>query len=155
MAKAISQVRPEVIVPRAADPAVLVDLHSDLRLSLHRLVAETGVELAETYAVTAVATGCVDLAPVGVSAEESPQGHGLSVRVDGRGRMRLSKGLVHRLAVRVGEKVLVSVSPHSGEVRLLNLSTLADAVEAHLRQLGVEVPSGDATGGRRGEGSVV
>lgn len=67
----ISTVRPEVVAPAAADPAVLVHNHSDLRLSLAQLASETDTELAARYVVTRLATGCVDLAPEPPASDEA------------------------------------------------------------------------------------
>ena len=135
-AKKISRVHPEVVVPAAADPAVLVHLHSDLRLSLAQLASETGTKLAARYVVTRLATGCLDLAPEPSAsdeeaAEDVPRTF-LTCRVDARSRLSLTPGLIHRLAVSVGEKLLVTLSPDTTHLRVLNLGTLADAVEACL-----------------------
>ena len=136
-AKSISTVRPEVVVPAAADPAVLVHLHSDLRLSLAQLASETDTELAARYVVTRLATGCLDLAPEPPSSDEEAS-HGdesrtfLTCRVDARSRLSLTPGLIHRLAVNVGEKLLITLSPESKHLRVLNLGALADAIEACL-----------------------
>lgn len=135
-AKSISTVRPEVVVPAAADPAVLVHLHSDLRLSLAQLASETGTELAARYVVTRLATGCLDLAPEPPASDEDgvedrPTTF-LTCRVDARSRLSLTPGLIHRLAVNVGEKLLITLSPESKHLRVLNLGALADAVEACL-----------------------
>lgn len=54
----------------------------------------------------------------------------LTLRIDGRKRLVLTRGIVHRLAAVVGDKLLVTLVPSSGSLRLLNLATLADAVEA-------------------------
>lgn len=135
-AKSISTVRPEVVVPAAADPAVLVHLHSDLRLSLAQLASETNTALADRYVVTRLATGCVDLVPEGRTAEDSetqdPPTTFLTCRIDARSRLSLTPGLIHRLAVTVGEKLLITLSPESKHLRVLNLGALADAVEACL-----------------------
>lgn len=134
VAKAISRMQPEVIVPRAADPAVLVDLHCDLRLSLQRLATETGTVLAERYSVAALTTGCIELVPTVelVRDEAFDSTGGLELRVDPRNRLRLTQGIAHRLAVEVGQKVLVTLELGTGSLRLLNLATLADAFEAQL-----------------------
>jgi len=122
-----------VIAPRVADPAVLVDVHTDLRLSLRRLVGETGVELAARYTITMLATGCIDLAPT-LQVDATAGGSRVEVRVDDRDRLCLTKGLVSRLAVPVGNKVLASITPDTGEIRLLNLATCADAINRVLNE---------------------
>ncbi len=133
VAKAISRMQPEVVVPRAADPAALVDLHRDLRLSLQRLATETGSVLAERYTVAALATGCIELVPTAeLDRDDVESTVGLELRVDPRNRLRLTKGIAHRLAVEIGHKVLVTLEPGTGSLRLLNLATLADAFEAQI-----------------------
>jgi hypothetical protein len=131
VAKTISKVSPEVIVPAAADPAVLIRLTSDLRLSLGQLAAETKTTLRSSYVVTRLATGYLDLAPLGDDCppEDQPPGF-LHCRVDGRRRLALNPGLLHRLAARVGDKVLVTLTPDTEELRVMNLATVADAFEA-------------------------
>jgi len=133
VAKTISRMQPQVVVSRAADPAVLVDLHRDRRLSLQRLATENSVELAERYTVVALATGCIELAPT--PTEPEPDGEfetsaGIELRVDPRNRLRLTEGIANRLAVEPGGKVLVTLEPETGALRLVNLATLADAFEA-------------------------
>lgn len=137
-AKTISAVRPEVVVPAAADPAVLVHVHSDLRLSLAQLSSETDTTLAPHYVVTRLATGCVDLAPQDPDeaddtdeVRDTPAGF-LTLRTDDRRRLVITRGILHRLAAEVGDKLLVTLDPGMGGLRLLNLATLADAVEACL-----------------------
>lgn len=136
VAKTISRLVPQVVAPAAADPAVLVDVHSDLRLSLARLASENQVTLAERYVVTRLATGCIDLAPdldSGPAAEPEGPAHAFGVlSVDRRSRLRLTRALLGRLAVPVGSKVLVTFQPEGQTLRLLNLATLADAVDAQL-----------------------
>ena len=146
-AKRICSVRPEAIARRVADPAVLVDVHPDRRVSLRRLVGETGVELAESYTVTLLATGCVDLAPT-AEIDASGRGSRIEVRVDGRDRLCLTKGLVHRLAVPAGGKLLVSLAAPGGSLRLLDLATCADAVDQVLTSSEVGTVA-DAEGERR------
>ena len=138
-AKTISVVRPEVVVPAAADPAVLVHVHGDLRLSLAQLSSETDTTLAARYVVIRLATGCVDLAPqdpVTTNDEGDQPGEDapafLTLRTDDRKRLVITRGILHRLAISVGEKLLVTLDPASGGLRLLNLATLADAVESCL-----------------------
>lgn len=142
-AKSISTVSPEVVVPAAADPAVLVHVHSDLRLSLAQLASETGTGLAARYVVTRLATGCLDLAPEPPASDENASQDVpttfLTCRVDARSRLSLTPGLINRLAVSVGDKLLVTISPESKHLRVLNLGTLADAVEACLAAAGEEV----------------
>lgn len=153
-AKTISKVCPEVVVPAAADPAVLVHVHGDLRLSLTQLASETDTTLAPQYVVTRLATGCVDLAPydpatyddtdsapdMADSFDDGPAGF-LMLRTDARSRLALTRGILHRLAVPVGAKVLVTLAPRTGTLRLLNLGTLADAVETCL----TDTPATDTT----------
>lgn len=136
VAKTISTLAPQIVAPAAADPAVLVDVHSDLRLSLARLASENQVTLAERYLVTRLATGCIDLAP-DLDTESTGEVDGPShefgvLSVDRRSRLRLTRALLGRLAVPVGSKVLVTFQPDGETLRLLNLATLADAVESQL-----------------------
>lgn len=98
--------------------------------------------------VTRLATGCVDLVPHTPDAaaagetdercEDVPAF--LSLRTDDRRRLVITRGILHRLAAKVGDKLLVTLEPGSCGLRLLNLATLADAVEACLAGSG-EVPS--------------
>ena len=110
-AKKISQVDPAIRASAAANPAVLVDLHSDQRLSLARLAKDTGMRLSSTWVVTALATGFIELAPQEVTGEPalgSGSSREITVRVDPRSRLRLTEALVFRLGVPVGGKALVT-----------------------------------------------
>lgn len=96
-------------MPSAADPAVLVHLPSDLRVSLTQLAAETNTTLAPSYVVSRLATGCVDLEPY--EPDDSAPGDGaagdgfdgtaktpakfLTMRVDARGRLVSHPGASH------------------------------------------------------------
>jgi hypothetical protein len=124
-AKAISRVDPSVIAPIAVDPMVLVSLHDDRRLSLAALATSHGVPLAQSWAVTRVATGYLELAPAAADDEGLP-----AVALDGRHRLRLDAGLTHRLAVPTAGQVLVTAAPDGSALRLLNPGTFADLIEA-------------------------
>ena len=63
-----------MVVPAAADPAVLVHVHSDLRLSLAQRSSQTDTTLAAQYVVTRLATGCVDLVPHDLDAAGGASG---------------------------------------------------------------------------------
>ena len=141
-------------MPAAADPAVLVHVHADLRVSLAQLASENDTVLAARYVVTRLATGCIDLHPATEDPTAAPSGPAagdpvetparfLTMRTDARSRLALTRGLVHRVAVKVGDKVLVTLVPDTGALRLLNLGTLADAVESCLAaaDTATEVPS--------------
>lgn len=104
VAKTISRMQPQIVVPRSADPAVLVDLHRDRRLSLQRLATENGVELADRYTVSALATGYIELAQT--PTEPDPDGEfdtGIELRVDPRNQLRLTQGIAHQLAASHGD----------------------------------------------------
>ena len=134
-AKKISRVDPATRVSAAADPAVLVDVHSDQRLSLGRLVKDTGMCLSRTWVVTALATGFIELAPQEVTGElalGTGSSRELTVRVDQRSRLRLTEALLFRLGVPAGGKALVTWREAAGTLRVLNLASLADAFEAGL-----------------------
>jgi hypothetical protein len=134
-AKKISRVDPAMRVSAAADPAVLVDLHSDKRLSLANLAKDTGITLSRTWVVTALATGFIELAPQEVTGEPAlgtGSGRELTVSVDSRSRLRLPGALLYRLGVPVGGKALVTWQEAAGKLRVLNLASLADAFEAGL-----------------------
>ena len=124
-AKAISRLNPAIVVPAAADPAVLVDLHADLRLSLTTLARNADITLPERYAVTALATGCIELVPM-----EDVDGASLDLRVDPRQRLRLTKGIAHRLTVPVGGQVLITCHAPTRTLRLISLAALADAFDS-------------------------
>ena len=111
---------------------MLVDVHADMRLSIGRLASENGVLLAERYVVTRLATGCVDLAPDAAGGDDVRRDSFGVLVVDRRSRLRLTRAVLHRLAVPVGAKVLVTFQPAGETLRLLNLATLGDAVEARL-----------------------
>ena len=134
--KAISRVDPAVIATDAADPAVLVKLHGDLRLSLGQLEKDLGKSLAKSWTVLEAATGHISLA----SDAEPGVGFTNGLCLDARQRLQLSAGIKHRLAVGVGGQVLVSASPDGRSLRLINLGTLADAFSALAPQ-----PPGDDT----------
>lgn len=126
-AKTISRVDPSIVVPAAADPAVLVTLGSDMRLRLATLADDTGVEFGD-LAVVRLATGCVELAPA-----DSVEGGVLRpLKVDSQRRLRLTAGIAARLCATPGTKLLVTCDPASGRVVLVHLGTLADALEALL-----------------------
>ena len=138
--KQISRVDPAVRVSAAADPAVLVDVHSDQRLSLGNLAKDTGMTLSRTWVVTALATGFIELAPQEVTAEPAlgtGSGRELTVRVDPRSRLRLTEALLFRLGVPVGGKALVTWQQVTGTLRVLNLASLADAFQADLNTAAV------------------
>ena len=123
-AKTISRIDPAVVVPAAADPAVLVTLGADLRLRLATLADDTGVDLGD-LAVTRLATGCVELAPV----DKVTPGVLKPLKVDAQRRLRLTAGIAARLGVTPGTKVLVTCHPDTGRVVLLHLGALADALD--------------------------
>ncbi|CAN5671025.1 hypothetical protein BH10ACT1_BH10ACT1_28430 [soil metagenome] len=125
-AKAISRVNPAAVFIHAADRAVLVKLHSDLRLSLGQLEKDFGEPLAKNWTVVRVANGHVSLA----SDAEPGSGFTNGLSVDARQRLQLSAGIQHRLAVDIGGQVLVSISADGLNLRLINLGTLADAFGA-------------------------
>lgn len=56
----------------------------------------------------------------------------LTLCTDDRRWLVITRGILHRLAASVGDKLLVTLDPASGGLRLLNLATLADAAEAFL-----------------------
>lgn len=96
--KAISKVDSAVVAAAAADPAVLVDLHDDLRLSLGALAKTLDTSYTEHWQVAHLATGYIVLVPA------DPDAPGLldPLRVDPRQRIRLTAGVAHRLAVAIG-----------------------------------------------------
>lgn len=70
---------------------------------------------------------------------------GITVTVDGRGRLALTPGLAHRLGVPAGGRVLVTAVAEAG-LRIVNLAVVVGAVEAHLDGTG---PGGTEPRGRR------
>jgi hypothetical protein len=144
-AKTISRVEVSVVAPAVADPAVLVRLHDDLRLSLDALAKDLGRSL-EPLVVTTLATGIITLAPGASIDGDSP----LDPLVpDARNRLRLTDGLRHRLAVPIGGQVLVTAAPDGSEVRLINLATLADLLAAAPLETAAPVAEGPAPGRRQ------
>lgn len=147
-AKTISQVIPGIIVPAAADPAVLVTLHDDLRLSLHALSKKTSVEFADRYVVTSLATGFIELsAACDVYADPLIADSDLigAMRLDRRMRLRLTKGIQKRLAVPVDSEVLVTCQPKDRSIRLLNLGTLADVFASSIAAQPADAVEGEVT----------
>ncbi len=135
-AKTISRVDPAVVVPAATDPAVLVTLGTDMCLRLATLADETAAVLGD-LAVVRLATGCIELAP----ADRVEPGVLRPLRVDAQRRLRLTAGLAARLCAQPGTKVLVTCDPASGRVMLVNLGTLAGALEAVLGGAGDQDPT--------------
>lgn len=121
--KTISQLQPAVVASAVADRAVLVDLHPDQRLSLGAFADDLGVELAATWTVVHLATGCIVV--TATDPDDAP-GKGLRpLRLDGRRRLRLTAGLVHRLGVPLGGQVLVSADADGTKLSLIGLNLLA------------------------------
>jgi hypothetical protein len=109
-------------VAPVAGSAVLVDLHGDLRLSIATLAQDTGAIDAEQD-VAVARPGYLELVP---AAGEPPLLGRL--RVDARGRLRLTQGLAHRLGVPTGGRVLVRSQPARGSLALVNLAVVDEAL---------------------------
>lgn len=115
-AKAISRVDPAVLVTHAADPAVLVNVHADQRLSLGQLQCRMGRPLSKWWSVLTLATGHIVLA----CDLEPDEAFIPAITLDGRQRLRLPDCLLQRLAVPIGGQVLITAAPDALGLRLIN-----------------------------------
>ncbi len=118
---------PTLILP-AAPRAVLVELCSDQRLPLGALQRGGAGPLAPSYVVTGLWPGSAQLAPADTAeATLAP------LRVDSRLRMRLTQGILHRLAVSAGDQVLVTVRDEV--LAVFNVALIDRAASAFAKEI--------------------